>query len=333
MARLQWCLRNLLRQGRRGRLPYVGAASRRTVMNVGAASRRTVKNVAAASRRTVMNVGAASRRTVTEVLHASLLTFAGFLTLAAPSLFAETNAHHLSIPNVVGVHQVTSSLEYLPLAVCYGETGVATNLPVNRAQHATNLVFTANLMAGDRLFVYDHARGGYVAYVLDANKLWQPDTVYAAQNSERDFTPAANQAQAWGYGFWLYRADAGKSADKTVWLAGQVPVGEVRITLAATETKSGVTTLGKTLVGNPLGTAWNLNDTSVMDWSTVAVANDHIQLNNEKSTLYYWIAKSQKWMCMSAGGGDGVIPAGASFWYVRGKTGTSPVTVTFRTGL
>jgi len=261
------------------------------------------------------------------------------LLVAAPVLFAETNAQHLSIPNVIGVHKVTSSLEYLPLAVCYGETAVAANLPTNVAQHATNLVFTANLVAGDRLFVYDHVRKGYVTYLLDASKCWQPDTVYAADKSNKgkDLKPNATQTQAWGYGFWLYRKDAASRSDKAVYLAGQVPVGEVSVTLAATATEGDKTTFGKTLVGNPLGAAWNLNDATVMDWSKVAMANDHIQLNNDKATVFYWMVnrktRKTEWTNVSAGGGDAVIPAGASFWYVRGRSGTTSLTAKFRTGL
>jgi len=274
-----------------------------------------------------------------------LLTIAGLLTLAAlpASSAVETYAQHYAIPNTIGVHVVESDREYLPLAVCYGETAVSTNLPLNRAQHATNLVFTANLEEDDRLFVYDHARGGYVMYVLDAQKCWQPGTVYSAVEGEKDLSPVGDQSQAWGYGFWLYREAASNRTDKTVWLSGQVPVGEVKMTLAPTtsEVKAGKTvyTYGRTLVGNPLGEAWNLNNTSVVDWAAAGVVeNDHIQLNDEKATIFYWRRDRMNpsklsWSTMTRNGGDAVIPAGASFWFVRAKAGNAPITVTFRTGL
>lgn len=277
-----------------------------------------------------------------------LLALAALLAVAVPfaAPAVETNAQHFSIPNTIGVHTVTSDREYLPLVVCYGETSVSTNLPLNRTQHATNLVFTANLEEDDRLFVYDHGRKGYVTYVLDANKCWQPDVVFAAtetaQKEKKDFSPAGDQSQAWGYGFWLYRKDADKRADKSVWLAGQVPVGEVRITLAPTtsEVKGGKTvyTYGETLVGNPLGEPWDLNDKSVMDWASAGVVeNDHIQLNDEKATVFYWqkdrLTGVASWSTKTIDRVPAVIPPGASFWFVRGKKGNAPMTVTFRTGL
>ena len=271
----------------------------------------------------------------------TLLTTATILVAAA--LFGadeDVNVESYAIQNVIGVQKVVSDKEYTPLAVCFGATAVSANAPVNVARPATNLVLTANLVEGDQLFVYDHARKGYVAYSLDAEKRWQEQTVFSATNSAADLSPLDGQSQGWGYGFWLRRQNVASREDKTIYLVGQVPVGEVSISLAP----STASTFGKTLIGNPLGAAWDLNDKSVFDWSTVAELNDHIQLNDANATVYYWKKISSKpvvkygWKCMT-GSGDGVIPAGAAFWYVRAKpkagdsTAQAPIVITFRTGL
>lgn len=268
------------------------------------------------------------------------------MTLVSSALFGaskeDVNVTSISIPNVIGVEQLTSDREYTPLAVCYGATAVSANRPVNEVRHVTNLVFTANLQENDQLFVFDHDRKGYVTYRLTADKAWEPETVFDPLLKSKDMTPNTNQAQPWGYGFWLRRPGIDKRADKRIFLAGQVSIDSVSVSIE----DSTASTFGKTLIGNPLGAPWDLNDTKIIDWSTVAKENDHIQLNDASATMYYWkkLTKSpEKWGWKRVSGkGDGVIPAGAAFWYVRAKPTAAevkaaavpaPITISFRTGL
>jgi len=270
---------------------------------------------------------------------------AAVVALVSSVLFGaaeDVNVTSIAVQNVIGVEQLTSEREYTPLAVCYGATAVRANLPVNEVRPVTDLVFTANLEEDDQLFVFDHTRKGYVTYRLNADKAWEPDTVFAAlpeNDGIKDFDPLDDQSQPWGYGFWLRRKNISERADKRIFLAGQVSVGAVSVSIAP----STASEFGKTLIGNPLGAPWNLNDTSIVDWSDYAQLNDHIQLNDASATVYYWKRLSTNpvrygWKRVS-GTGDGVIPAGAAFWYVRAKpaanakTAQEPITISFRTGL
>jgi len=237
---------------------------------------------------------------------------------------SSTTAHRIDVANVVGVTIITSSDEYLPLVVPYGKVGVSANRPSNITAYATNLVFTANLNACDMLYVYNHDQQKYHAYELQSNtgdttkpKEWQEKTVYDASvtgwGAGEDMV-IANMTQPWGYGFWLQRVGITNRVDKKVYLAGQVPVGNVTVTA----NESTATVLGKTLFGNPFNQAWDIN---TYNWSGKARQWDTIQVCGKASMIFQY--NGTTWVRKSSGRNKTtVIPAGTAFWYQRGTTTT-----------
>lgn len=243
---------------------------------------------------------------------------------------AATTASKIDVANVVGVTIVESSDEYLPLAVPYGMVGVEANRPINVTAYATNLVFTANLVAGDMLYVYNHSEKQYHAYELhldnsSGEKTWGAVKVFpvpapTAYNAE---TLNLDMKQPWGYGFWLQRKGAASRVDKKVYLAGQVPVGNVRVTASPSFDR----TFGKTLLGNPFNRPWNLNE---YDWTGKASQWDTIQVRGGASTIYQFNGTS--WVRKTGGrpGMAATIPAATAFWYQRGSTNyTTSVNIDF----
>lgn len=240
---------------------------------------------------------------------------------------AATTASKIDVANVVGVTIVESSDEYLPLAVPYGMVGVEANRPINVTAYATNLVFTANLVAGDMLYVYNHAEKQYHAYELHEDqssreKTWGEVNIYdATSGSSVSGSPTAHAAQTlnpdlkqpWGYGFWLQRIGVTNRTDRKVYLAGQVPVGNVTVTVPGNVKNS--SEKGKSLLGNPFNQPWNINS---YNWSGKAMKWDTIQLRGGASTVYQY--NGSAWKKKTGSGTGTVIPAATAFWYQRGST-------------
>jgi len=237
---------------------------------------------------------------------------------------AEQQFHALDVANVVGVAAITNAVDYLPLVAQFGQVSVMSNQPQNAAAFVTNLVFTANLEAGDMLYAYDHVAKGYRAYELDAKKAWVAKTVHDVSVTTQDLAAASYDLRHdWGYGFWIQRANIAERADKTVFLAGQVPMGDVHVTVLG----SSGSARGQTLIGNPFGTEWNLNDKTVFNWASYAAVGDRIQLNRSPSRIFQWSA-TKGWV-NKTGRDAAVIPAGESFWYQRPQTVTTGLDLAF----
>ena len=239
--------------------------------------------------------------------------------------------------NVLGVTRVESAAEYLPLAVAWGAVGASAAAPA-----ADALVITANLKAGDELYVYDRAAGRYQVFTLvrdAAGDTWAAARVVHVGTGGAEVatgSAAAEVSLARGYGAWLHRPGAAARADKAVYLAGQAESAPVSITFAEA---TGSAKFGQTLFGPPAGAAGDfaLNG-SAIDWSG-AVKGDEIRLPQTDGTLQTVEYTGAKWVRKywerSANGilrlrrdTNPVIPRGQAAWYAR-KAGNAALTVTW----
>jgi len=275
------------------------------------------------------------------------MIFAALMLAAVLSLRGEgeatTSFSSFDIPNVVGVTKIESAAEYLPLVVQYGKVGVYANAPINNSCLVTNLVFTGNLREGDMLYAYDHAKKAYRAFSLGEDKKWAAVSVYSAAMTNATDSLVAKEnvnidvTQSWGYGFWLHRPDigVGDRTDTRVYLAGQVPVGAIKVNVAPSIKDGNTTTVGKTLMGNPGNVAWSISDinSAINDAKGTPVAFDTIQFDTNPATIFQYSVNSKtkegSWKKKIGNLNSDAIPAGRSFWYQRAKAGTEALQITF----
>jgi len=160
----------------------------------------------------------------------------------------------------------------------------------------SNLVKTAGLTVGDKLFAFDGTN--YKAWVLNSNRKWD-ECVEAGQDCEGTGTlaagtPASSMTMGVGKGIWLHR----QNTSGTFYVYG------------AQTSKTSTVGTGVTLVGNPRTAP------AAPSSITGLATGDKISLPTSGSLTHYNYssAKNQWWH-----GGEYVdfptIDAGTGFWY------------------
>ena len=209
----------------------------------------------------------------------------------------------------VGVTAITSSTTNTIVAVSYTdlESGNIT---------ASNLVKTANLTGGDRLYVYSGSDGkSFKAFELDASgavKYWKPLTVVEpAEASGVSFT-TTDSADGVRIpvctGVWLIRGSNWDGSSFTFYVYGK-PVASYAATSIAASTSA--------LVGNPTTSdkapaftvGPNVGDMIVIPDNTVTGTKVWKYSQNKAGT-------QTKWTCGTTLQDNVTIPAGTGFWYV-----------------
>ncbi len=183
----------------------------------------------------------------------------------------------------------------------------------------SNLVRTAELAAGDRLYVYDDAKDLYDTWELRADRTWKPVKTVKVVKGELEVQEADSPEVATvrrGTGVWLERNDV----SRPVHLVGQyeAAAAEVRI-------EAGTAGAPKwNLVASPLLEAWDID--SIREG--VAAADRIIVPTGGEPRIYTRDAANAKWGYVvyeadSRGvvrpvrkEGDTVLGPGTGFWYV-----------------
>lgn len=241
--------------------------------------------------------------------------------LMAGSAFAE-GALQIDSTNTVGMTCFSSSLEELPIGVIYGDYAT-TNLEMS----VTNLLWTGNLEVGDELWIYDHAQGKYISMWFNSDEEWEAVSVDGGTKIDVE-----KDVFKYGRGVWLRRPNLADRADKNVYAFGQVPVGEIQVTVApGTGTKA-----TSTLISLPISEPLDLNG-GVIDWSAVALKGDVLRVPQEDGTMngYSWNVSQKKWYVISGGKivTEGlIVPRGKGFWYSRAAKNTTGATLTWNLG-
>ena len=206
----------------------------------------------------------------------------------------------------VGVTAVSSSTTNTVIAVSYTDLASDGNIT------ASNLVKTANLAVGDRLYVYDS--GDFKAFVLAASgdvKYWQ-GTATAEPNdgvaSVTAATSADNVRVAVGTGVWLVRSSGWDGEPFSFYIYGK-PVDSL----------SSVSVSGSALVGNPTQTSKSPTFTSG------PADNDKIVIpyaNKTGTQIWTYSSSKGKWGITPSDlhSTAPAIPAGTGFWYVGTAT-------------
>lgn len=217
---------------------------------------------------------------------------------------------------------IDSRDEYLAIAIPYANrsSSAGTAKPT-----LDSLVRKDELATGDEAYVYDHDGRTIAKYRLDSSKAWQPVTV--VEVTEAGWVPktGANPCELEpGYGFWLRRGETSRPNKVYLWgYEWKGYSGHWTVSLKGSEGGE----RGKTLVSNPYGDVWDLNDTSRVNWPAVAANGDWIQLNGGASSIYQY--KNGKWKPYTIGTVGTKIPAGYGFWYIRAKN-ASAQTLSFK---
>lgn len=210
----------------------------------------------------------------------------------------------------VGIYPVQSSTKNTLIAVSlHGDDGQAISV--------SNLVKTANLTEGDKLYAFDSTNGLYEGWTLDVNKRWQSATtkytIDASGNiAAKQGTSAGGATQIVGSGIWLVRASDTPDSF-TIYLTGK-PVTSPTTTIVAGKTN---------LVGNPT----KADGTPVISG---AVAGDVIEIpgeNAQTGRIRYQYDGSE-WTTMQNHRpvpGRPLIPANQGFWYL--SKGESNITI------
>lgn len=250
-----------------------------------------------------------------------------FLSGGVFLLFAGTCLSVLSAPvvemdsdNVVGVTRKDGTSGMVPLGVAYSGYGRADG-PIRVA----DLVSPATLSAEDRVWVYDAQTGKYVAFKY-ADGAWA-GVLEADETCPDPETTVVDM----GRGVWLSRGEA--SAERPVYVHGQVPAAGVSVAIAgATAERS-----ASTLISRPFPAAgdWDLNADACVDWSAVALKGDLIRTfkaDGEMDKTYQWNPSTKKWRYRSGGAWSETctVARGMACWYVRGANNADPATLTFR---
>ena len=206
----------------------------------------------------------------------------------------------------VGIYPVQSSTKNTLIAVSLkGDDG--QNISVS------NLVKTANLTEGDKLYAFDSETGLYEGWELDENKRWKSATtkyyIDASGNvAAKEGTAAGGATQVVGSGIWLVRAVT-PAEEFTIYLTGK-PVTSPTTTIFAGKTN---------LVGNPTKVAGTPEISG-------AVAGDVIEVpggESQTGRIRYQYDGSE-WTTMQNHRpvpGRPLIPANQGFWYLsKGKS-------------
>lgn len=207
----------------------------------------------------------------------------------------------------VGVTAVSSSTTNTVIAVSYTDLASDGNIT------ASNLVKTANLAEGDRLYVYDS--GDFKAFVLAASgdvKYWQ-GTATAEPNDGVASVTAATSADgvrvAVGTGVWLVRGSGWDGTPFTFYIYGK-PVDSL-----SPVTVSG----GSALVGNP-------TQVSKAPTFTSGPTNGDQMIvphaNKLGAKIWKYSSSNSKWWVTPSetSATAPTIPAGTGFWYVGTAT-------------
>ena len=214
----------------------------------------------------------------------------------------------------VGVLAVNCSTKSSIIAASFGNLEDASGSTIN----VSNIVKTANLTAGDRLYVY--ANGTYVGWTLAAGtgdaKYWAKDentyTIGAnGQPVAGTGSDASTTTKTYGEGVFLVRGEGYTEGTAfMVYLYGR-PV-------SGTTTLTGGTTA---LVGNPTSTDKAPTITGMAKGDKiVTVGVNGVQLpTTYNGTAWSHIDKSTH----LPGEGLPTIPAGTGFWYVT-EAGSNP---------
>lgn len=276
--------------------------------------------------------------------------FALVLTLAVP-LFAgaAVTTNKVESANVFGLLQVASTLSNTPVVVNFGaiagtnvvsNDGTTTNLmPANVPIAVSNIVKTATLTVGDKLYAWNDSTARYDVYKLTDGgsglKYWAPQTTTKIDSNGVEQTTAADAGiatQLWGAAVWVIRQNTASN----IYVFGQVYTGKVSTVVKA----------GNNLIGAPTAAAYDLNATG-HDWSginkttlngtRIVSRGDSIKVSSDDDgtvTTYYYVDSA--WGCFTQSGTPAAktwtttgctIPAGKGFWFVR--SGSSGLTITW----
>lgn len=211
----------------------------------------------------------------------------------------------------VGVTAIKSSLTNTIVAVSYEDLGGGEIT-------ASNVVKTANLSVGDRLYIFNG--GNYQVYQLNSDMVWEPTRMIYLKAGDDDSQtlsspPAALKTLGVGSGFWLVRP-TGWEGDGTFYIYGK-PFDAAM----STNITHGTTAM----VGNPRRVPKTPTITNAANGDQIHVPDDS---NVNKIQIYTYIAARSRFESGLRGGkvlSD--IPAGTGFWYV--SKGANDVTITW----
>lgn len=207
----------------------------------------------------------------------------------------------------VGVTAVNSSTTNTVIAVSYTDLASAGNIT------ASNLVKTANLTVGDRLYVYDS--GDFKAFELALSggvKYWQGTATVepgAGIASVVAATSADSVRVAVGTGVWLVRGSGWDGTPFTFYIYGK-PVDSL-----SPVTVSG----GSALVGNPTQVS------KAPTFTSGPTNGDQIIVpyaNKTGTQIWKYSSSNGKWYVKVSDPKSTAptIPAGTGFWYVGTAT-------------
>ena len=208
----------------------------------------------------------------------------------------------------VGVTAIDSSTTNTVIAVSYTDLASAGNIT------ASNLVKTANLAEGDRLYVYDS--GDFKAFELAVSAggvmYWQGTATVEPGAGIASLVPATsadNVRVAVGTGVWLVRGSNWDGNPFTFYIYGK-----------PYDSLAPVSVSGSALVGNPTQTSKSPTFTSgptAGDKIVVPYANKTGALiwNYSDADGGYWYVKPGQTSVTAP-----AIPAGTGFWYVGTAT-------------
>jgi hypothetical protein len=226
--------------------------------------------------------------------------------------------------NVFGVLKVVSSEVETAISVPWLNVGGGDI-------SASNLVYTANLNAGDVLFVYTGDKSYKAWAVVEKTpgvKTWEPMTEVSASGSDYSVAQdSASRAFARGSGLFLKRS---APLAEAIYLHGQKPettAGETAMTLG-----------GYTLFAPPSVAAVDLNDPEKVAWDwgeATPATGDEVKIPIGSTGVFL----TYKWTKVKVDGTwklyrlkkmspvyDASLPAGRGAWYVSGaQSQTAPV--------
>ena len=233
------------------------------------------------------------------------------LTVAALASAAAAYAVDIEV-GTVGVTKITSSAENTIVVTSYGELSGESS-----AMAVSNIVKTAGLSAGDKLYVLT-SKNAYEGYTLTAGaggaKYWQKDLNYTvgsdgSLSSGTASTSPSIPTLTTGSGFWLKRQDTSKPI-----VVYGLPPATSNVTVSAKST---------VLVGN-------MTQTDKAPTITGMAKGDKIYYFKGANTLpTIYSSSGSAWRNKDGGtkgtNGEPLIAAGTGFWYV--STGNSAVTI------
>ena len=190
----------------------------------------------------------------------------------------------------------------------------------------SNLVKTAGLAAGDRLYVYDDSAKRYATWELQSDKTWKPVKTVKMVNGKLEVQTADSPEVATvkrGSGVWLERQDASKPI---------AFVGQYESASAVTPIDGGTSELPKwNLIASPAISNWNLNAIC----EGVGMKDRIIVPTGKEPRIYTRDAGNTKWGYTAYEANDRgivkpvrkeddtVVAPGTGFWYI--SEGGAPV--------